>query len=61
MAMNGVSFLLGVFFLISSGEGRQNTSNVELDNLANIISLTEENIDEEIANKHHLVLFYEAG
>ena len=59
--MNGVFFLLGVCFLTPLVEGGQNFSTTDLNNLTNVISLTEQNVDEKIASKHHFVLFFEAG
>ena len=53
--------LLGVVFLASLVDMAESLSSAELDNLTSIISLTASNIDEQIAKKHHFVLFYAAG
>ena len=53
--------LLGAFFLVPLVDMAENLSSAELDNLTSILSLTASNIDEQIAKKHHFVLFYAAG
>ena len=58
--MDGVSLFVGVCFPILFVDGSQDETNVKLEKLTNVITLTADNIDERIANKHHLVLFYGA-
>ena len=60
--MNVTLFLLGVFFLTTLVEGRKHLSGLErLKNVTNVISLTEQNVDEAIASKPHFVLFFKEG
>ena len=59
--MNEVSILLGLCCLISLVHGRQILSNVGQDNMTNVVVLTANNVDKEIAYKDHFVLFYVAG
>ena len=58
--MDGVSLFLGVCFPILFVHGSQDVPNVGLERLTNVITLTADNVDVRIANKHHLVLFYGA-
>ena len=59
MAMTEVRFLLGVFFLTSFVEAKQDVHSPQLDNLTSIIDLTESNFDKKVATKHLFVLFFE--
>ena len=56
--MNVVALAVGVYLVVSLVECQQYISTAALDNLTNAVSLTENNFDEKIANKHHFVLFY---
>ena len=58
--MDGVSLFLGMCVPIFFVDGSQDVPNVRLEKLTNVITLTADNVDERIANKHHLVLFYGA-
>ena len=57
-AMNGAAFAVGVIVIISLVECKEYVSIAALENLTNVISLTENNFDQKIAQKHQFVLFY---
>ena len=56
--MNNDSLVLRVCFLVSLLHVEHTVSSVKLENLTNVVSLTVKNFDENIAEKHHFVLFY---
>ena len=56
--MSNDSLVLIVCFLVSLLHVEHTVSSVKLENLTNVVSLTVKNFDENIAEKHHFVLFY---
>ena len=58
--MNAIALALGAYLLLLVVQGSQMVSSAGLDNLTNVIDLTPNDFDQEIANNHLFVLFYES-
>ena len=58
--MKGVSFIPGLYVLIVLVQGSHKVSSASLDNLTNVLTVTPDNFDEQIANKNLFVLLYES-
>ena len=58
MTMNGITFFVEVLFFVTLLEGAKIIFSMRLDDLNNVITFTAEALNNDIADKHHLILFY---